>query len=108
MEARSLKRLREHAPELEALAQDTGLSATTLSRVAADRKLGGRLISPAELARALGLTEPSARRLLRTLTSHSLAIDGGSAQSSRRGRPAHLFLLLLASDEAEELLRVAL
>ncbi len=99
---------REHAPALEALAQDTGLSATTLSRVAAaDRKLGGRLISPAELAGALGLTEPSARRLLRNLTSHSLAIEAGTTQSTRRGRPAHLFRLLLASDEAEARVRAA-
>lgn len=99
---------REHAPALEALAQDTGLSATTLSRVAAaDRKLGGRLISPAELASALGLTEPSARRLLRTLASHSLAIEAGTTQSTRRGRPAHLFRLLLASEGAGEELRVA-
>lgn len=92
---------REHAPALEALARDTGLSATTLSRLAAaDRKLGGRLISPAELAGALGLTEPSARRLLRTLTSHSLAVEAGTTQPTRRGRPAHLFRLLLASGEA--------
>jgi hypothetical protein len=93
---------REHSPDLEALAQDTGLSATTLSRVAAaDRKLGGRPISPAELAAVLGLTEPSARRLLRTLASHSVAVEAGTAQSSRRGRPTHLYRLMLASGGAK-------
>lgn len=99
---------REHPPALEALSRDTGLSATTLSRVAAaDRKLGGRLISPAELAGTMGLTEPSARRLLRTLVSHSLAIEAGTTQSTRRGRPAHLFRLLLTSDEADARVRAA-
>lgn len=90
---------REHPDVLEALARKTGLSSMTLSRlVAVDQKLRGRSISPSELAGALGITDPSGRRLIRTLTVHNLAVDAGTTQSSRRGRPAHLYRLKIPSD----------
>jgi hypothetical protein len=90
---------REHSDLLEALARGTGLSPMTLSRLAAvDQKLEGRSISPSELAASLGITDPSGRRLMRTLTAHDLAVEAGTAQSSRRGRPAHLFRLKIAAD----------
>ena len=94
---------REHPERLEALARATGLSPMTLSRlVAAEGRLGSRPITPSELAAALGVTDPSGRRLMRTLTAHDLARQVGRSQSSRRGRPAQLFRLAVAADRAEE------
>jgi DNA-binding transcriptional ArsR family regulator len=88
---------REHGG-LETLAGRAGLSPATLSRLAAvERGLGGRLVSPGELARALGITDPSGRRLIRKLTDAGLVIEGGSTQVTRKGRPAHLYRLAITS-----------
>jgi hypothetical protein len=96
--ARDTRRLeftyREHGGELEGLAREVGLSPVTLSRLAAvDRRLESRPISPAELADALGITDPSGRRLVRTLAEHGLAVPAGTAQPSYKGRPSHLYRL---------------
>ncbi|GIF17482.1 hypothetical protein BJ973_009554 [Actinoplanes tereljensis] len=88
---------REHG-ELENLAGRAGLSPATLSRLAAvERGLGGRLVSPGELARAMGITDPSGRRLIRKLTDAGLVIVGGSTQVTRKGRPARLYRLAITS-----------
>jgi hypothetical protein len=84
--------------ELAKLAARAGLSPATLSRLAAvERGLGGRLVSPGELAKALGITDPSGRRLIRKLTDAALVIEGGSTQTTRKGRPAHLYRLAITS-----------
>jgi hypothetical protein len=86
---------REHG-EIELLAGRAGLSPATLSRLAAiERNLDGQPLSPAELARTLGITDPSGRRLIRKLTSADLVIETGSAQESRRGRPTRLYRLAI-------------
>ncbi|MEU4688562.1 helix-turn-helix domain-containing protein [Actinoplanes sp. NPDC023714] len=88
---------REHG-ELEDLAERAGLSPATLSRLAAlERSLDGRPLSPSELARSLGITDPSGRRLIRKLTSASLVTETGSAQEHRKGRPTRLYRLAIAS-----------
>jgi DNA-binding MarR family transcriptional regulator len=88
---------REHGG-LEDLAARVGLSPATLSRLAAvERSLGGRPVSPGELARALGITDPSGRRLIRKLSDAHLVIDGGSEQIARKGRPARLYRLAITS-----------
>jgi MarR family len=85
---------REHGRRLEGLATRVGLSPATLSRLAAiDRKVGDRPVSPAELAEAMGITDPSGRRLIRALTAQGLATPAGSAQASRKGRPTRLYRL---------------
>ena len=88
---------REHGG-LEELAGRAGLSPATLSRLAAvERSLGGRPVSPGELARALGITDPSGRRLIRKLSEARLVIGGGSEQMTRKGRPARLYRLAITS-----------
>jgi hypothetical protein len=94
---------RDHGA-LETLAAQAGLSPATLSRLAAvERSLGGRLVSPGELARTLGITDPSGRRLIRKLSDARLVIGGGSEQIARKGRPARLYRLTITSalQEAE-------
>jgi hypothetical protein len=89
---------REHGAELERVARSAGLSAATLSRLAAlDRKLAGRPLSPGDLADALCITDPSGRRLIRKLTASGLAVQRGSAQANRRGRPTKLYQLAIAA-----------
>jgi hypothetical protein len=86
---------REHG-EIERLAGRAGLSPATLSRLAAiERNLDGQPLSPAELARTLGITDPSGRRLIRKLTGADLVIETGSAQESRKGRPTRLYRLAI-------------
>ncbi|MFC4064906.1 MarR family transcriptional regulator [Actinoplanes subglobosus] len=86
---------REHG-EIELLAGRAGLSPATLSRLAAiERTLDGHPLSPAELARTLGITDPSGRRLIRKLTSADLVVETGSAQESRKGRPTRLYRLAI-------------
>jgi len=83
---------------LATLAVRAGLSPATLSRLAAvERSLGGRLISPGELARTLGITDPSGRRLIRKLIDAHLVIGGGSTQVTRKGRPSRLYRLAITS-----------
>jgi hypothetical protein len=98
-------RYREHEPALEGLAHRVGLSPLTLSRLAAlERKLADRPISPSELADAMAITDPSARRLMRALAAHDLAAEAGTSQRGRKGRPSRLWRLSLdghAPDEAE-------
>ncbi|MFC4083560.1 helix-turn-helix domain-containing protein [Amycolatopsis samaneae] len=85
---------RDHGARLERLARRVGLSAATLSRlVSVERAQHGRTLSPSELANALGITDPSGRRLLRTLLAGGLVTPEGSAQTHRKGRPATLFRL---------------
>ncbi|WP_045746701.1 helix-turn-helix domain-containing protein [Actinoplanes rectilineatus] len=89
---------REHG-DIEDLAARAGLSAATLSRLAAiERGLDGRPLSPSELARALGITDPSGRRLIRKLTTAGLVSESGSAQEHRKGRPTRLYRLSITAD----------
>ncbi|GIE89179.1 helix-turn-helix domain-containing protein [Actinoplanes regularis] len=86
---------REHGG-LEELAVRAGLSAATMSRLAAlERSLAGRPISPGELARALGITDPSGRRLIRKLGEAGLVAADGSAQPHHKGRPTRLYRLAI-------------
>jgi hypothetical protein len=88
---------REHGG-IEALAGRVGLSPATLSRLAAiERSLAGRAVSPSDLARALGITDPSGRRLIRKLGESRLAVGDGSSQLHRRGRPTRLYRLSIAA-----------
>jgi hypothetical protein len=88
---------REHGG-LEALATTVGLSPATLSRLAAiERHLAGRALSPSDLARSLGITDPSGRRLIRKLSEAGLVVDDGSAQLHRKGRPTRLYRLAIAA-----------
>ncbi|MEU4220084.1 transcriptional regulator [Actinoplanes sp. NPDC026623] len=88
---------REHGG-IEALAGRVGLSPATLSRLAAiERSLAGRAVSPSDLARALGITDPSGRRLIRKLGESRLAVGDGSSQVHRRGRPSRLYRLSIAA-----------
>ncbi|GAA3342738.1 hypothetical protein GCM10020358_38830 [Amorphoplanes nipponensis] len=88
---------REHGA-LEALAGRAGLSPATLSRLAAiERRLAGRPVTPGELARSLGITDPSGRRLIRKLSGSRLAVPDGSAQPYRRGRPTRLYRLAITA-----------
>ncbi|WP_305786714.1 transcriptional regulator [Symbioplanes lichenis] len=88
---------REHGG-IEALAGRVGLSPATLSRLAAiERSLAGRPVSPSDLARSLGITDPSGRRLIRKLSSSALAVDDGSSQLHRKGRPTRLYRLAITS-----------
>jgi hypothetical protein len=81
---------------LATLAERTGLSAATLSRLAAiERGRAGRPLSPGELARTLGITDPSGRRLIRKLSAADLAVSDGSAQAYRKGRPTQLYRLAI-------------
>ena len=81
---------------LEALAGRAGLSPATLSRLAAiERGRAGRPLSPGELARTLGITDPSGRRLIRKLSAADLVISDGSAQAYRKGRPTQLYRLAI-------------
>ncbi|MGH3585116.1 MAG: hypothetical protein ACRDQ0_02235 [Pseudonocardia sp.] len=89
---------REHGADLERLARSAGLSAATISRLAAlDRTLAGKPVSPGDLAEALSITDPSGRRLIRKLTASGLAVPSGSAQANRRGRPTNLYQLTVAA-----------
>jgi hypothetical protein len=88
---------REHGG-IEQLAGRVGLSAATLSRLAAlERSLGDRPLSPSDLARSLGITDPSGRRLIRKLSESRLVVGDGSAQLHRKGRPAQLYRLAITS-----------
>ncbi len=88
---------REHGG-LEALASTVGLSPATLSRLAAiERTLAGRTLSPSDLARSLGITDPSGRRLIRKLNEAGLVVDDGSAQLHRKGRPTRLYRLAITA-----------
>ncbi|GAA2538001.1 hypothetical protein GCM10010435_01510 [Winogradskya consettensis] len=88
---------REHGG-IEALAARVGLSPATLSRLAAiERSLGGRPVSPGDLARSLGITDPSGRRLIRKLSGSGLAVDDGSSQVHRKGRPTRLYRLAITA-----------
>ena len=83
---------------VQELAGRAGLSPATLSRLAAlERSLGGRPVSPGELASALGITDPSGRRLIRKLGEAGLAIPDGSTQPHHKGRPARLYRLAITS-----------
>jgi hypothetical protein len=87
---------REHGAALDGLARTAGLSPATLSRlVALERSLAGRPVSPGELATALGITNPSGRRLMRKLVAADLVAAAGSAQAHVRGRPTRLYRLAL-------------
>jgi hypothetical protein len=94
---------REHGVDLERLARRAGLSAATISRLAAlDRKQAGKPLSPGDLADALHITDPSGRRLIRKLTASGLAVQQGSAQANRRGRPTNLYQLTIAAAIGED------
>ncbi|MEU4626022.1 MarR family transcriptional regulator [Actinoplanes sp. NPDC023801] len=83
---------------LEQLAGRAGLSPATLSRLSAlERSLGGRPVSPGELADSLGITDPSGRRLIRKLADAGLVVGDGSTQPHQKGRPARLYRLAIAA-----------
>jgi hypothetical protein len=85
---------RQHGGDIEDLARRAGLSAATMSRLAAlERSLDGRPISPSDLANSLGITDPSGRRLIRKLGESGLVTEEGSAQLHRKGRPTRLYRL---------------
>lgn len=85
---------REHGGEVDELARRVGLSAATLSRLAAlERAVEGRSISSRDLADALGITDASGRRLLRKLSGQRLATGVGTSQTNRNGRPNRLYRL---------------
>jgi hypothetical protein len=85
---------RDEGGGLATLATRARLSPATMSRLAAlERTLDGRSISPGELARSLGITDPSGRRLIRKLSESQLAVEDGSTQPHRKGRPARLYRL---------------
>jgi DNA-binding MarR family transcriptional regulator len=87
---------REHGASIEHLSRGAGLSPATLSRLAAlEGGLEGRPVSPSDLAKSLGITEPSGRRLIRKLSESGLVRDEGSAQVHRKGRPARLYRLAI-------------
>jgi DNA-binding MarR family transcriptional regulator len=87
---------REHGTAIEDLAREAGLSPATLSRLAAiERTLEGRAISPSDLAGAVGITDPSGRRLIRKLNASGLVSAEGSAQLNRKGRPSNLYRLAI-------------
>jgi len=87
-------RYRDQGGGLASLATRARLSPATMSRLAAlERSLDGRAISPGELARSLGITDPSGRRLIRKLSESRLAVEDGSTQPHRKGRPARLYRL---------------
>lgn len=91
--------VRDHGPRLEELARSVGLSPATLSRlVSVERRQKGRTLSPSELANALGITDPSGRRLLRKLLAGGLVEPDGSAQTHRRGRPTTLYRLCIETN----------
>ncbi len=93
---------REHGSGLEALAARARLSPATLSRLAAlERSLAGAPISPSDLASALGITDPSGRRLIRKLTASGLVTADGSAQVHRKGRPTRLYRLAIGAALAD-------
>jgi hypothetical protein len=88
---------RAHGDEVEQLAKTVGLSAATVSRLAAlDHELEGRAISPGELADHLGITDQSGRRLIRTLDAGGLVSVEGTAQHHAKGRPTRLYRLRIA------------
>jgi hypothetical protein len=88
---------REHGDDIERLAKSVGLSAATVSRLAAlDQELDGRAISPGELAGQLGITDQSGRRLIRTLDAGGLVSVEGTAQHHPKGRPTRLYRLRIA------------
>jgi DNA-binding transcriptional ArsR family regulator len=85
---------RQHGGDIEELARRAGLSAATMSRLAAiERSLDGKPISPSDLASSLGITDPSGRRLIRKLGETGLVTEEGSAQLHRKGRPTRLYRL---------------
>lgn len=89
---------RDHGGDLEGLARRAGLSPATLSRLAAlERSLEGRLVSPSDLAAALGITDPSGRRLIRKLSESGLVTEEGTEQVHRKGRPTRLYRLGIGS-----------
>ncbi|HTI25304.1 MAG TPA: hypothetical protein VL652_30215 [Kutzneria sp.] len=91
--------VRDHGPRLEELARSVGLSPATLSRlVSVERRQHGRPLSPSELANALGITDPSGRRLLRKLLAGGLVAPDGSAQTHRKGRPSTLYRLCIETN----------
>jgi hypothetical protein len=88
---------REHGDDVEQLAKNVGLSAATVSRLAAlDHELEGRALSPGELAGHLGITDQSGRRLIRTLDAGGLVSVEGTAQHHPKGRPTRLYRLRVA------------
>ncbi len=88
---------RGHGDDVEHLAKAVGLSAATVSRLAAlEHELEGRAVSPGELAGHLGITDQSGRRLIRTLDAGGLVSVEGTAQHHPKGRPTRLYRLRIS------------
>jgi hypothetical protein len=88
--------LRTENSVYRSLASRTGLSVATIDRLLAFA--GSRSFEPvtaAEMARALGVTARSGRRLISRLVASDLAEPVGEEQPYKRGRPRHIYRLKL-------------
>ncbi|MDP2858021.1 MAG: GTP cyclohydrolase IIa [Bacillota bacterium] len=88
--------LRTENTVYRSLAARTGLSVATIDRLLAFA--GSRSFEPvtaAEMARALGVTARSGRRLISKLVASDLAEPVGEEQPYKRGRPRHIYRLKL-------------
>jgi len=88
--------LRTENTVYRSLAARTGLSVATIDRLLAFA--GSRSFEPvtaAEMARALGVTARSGRRLISRLVASDLAEPVGEEQPYKRGRPRHIYRLKL-------------
>jgi len=88
--------LRTENTVYRSLAARTGLSVATIDRLLAFA--GSRSFEPvtaAEMAKALGVTARSGRRLISRLVASDLAEPVGEEQPYKRGRPRHIYRLKL-------------
>ncbi|WP_027954871.1 hypothetical protein [Halobacillus kuroshimensis] len=80
--------------------KNIGISGATIYRlIGLCRALGRDKMTAAELAKGFSITLRSARRILTTLESHSLAKIIGEEQSGGRGRPRYIYQVDLSSFE---------
>ncbi|MEV6848354.1 hypothetical protein [Actinoplanes sp. NPDC051411] len=79
--------------------QSVTLAERAATRAGQDAQPGAYLftdtLSPSDLARTLGITDPSGRRLIRKLGEARLIVREGSTQVSRKGRPTRLYRLAI-------------
>ncbi|MGE5485835.1 MAG: hypothetical protein ACM3X4_12545 [Ignavibacteriales bacterium] len=84
--------LRTVDPELRGLARKCGLSAQTLDKLRALKRLkGGSVFTAGEVSGALRITARSARRILEKLAASGLATVTGDERPHRRGRPSNVY-----------------
>lgn len=91
--------IRSLDPHVMSLAQLSGLSVATVSRLQAVTESYGRTTLTAnEVAAGLGVTLRSARRLLSTMVAAHLAVVVGEEQPVGRGRPRQVYNLRIARE----------